>query len=486
MIWSRNDLEQQVEELFAGHRFLVVSNREPYEHVWVKSQIEVRRPPGGVVTGLDPVMRAAGGTWLAVATGNADREVVDEKGRVGVPPGEESYTLRRLWLSKEETDGHYYGVSNEALWPLCHVAYERPVFSVEDWEQYAAVNRKMADAVLEEVGDGQAVVFVQDYHFALLPRLLRSANPGIRVAMFWHIPWPSFEAFRICPHREEIIKGMLGSDLLGFHIRYHCNNFLYTVDNTIETRTDRERTSIHYGGHETLVRSFPISVDFEALSASAEKVGEGERERLRGEFSLAEKIVLSVDRIDYTKGIPERLHAIDRFLEEHPEWIGRVTFFQVGALSRIHIKAYKQVNEVMRSLIEEINWKHAQGSWEPIVLAPRRVPYREITTLYGMADAVIVSSLHDGMNLVAKEFVSCRADGDGVLILSRFTGAARELDGALLVNPYDRGDVAAAIAAALSLAAGDRRRRMKKMREKVRANNIFRWAGKILQELARI
>jgi len=487
MIWTKSDLEALVKRLFSGHRFLVISNRQPYEHVQVGPRIEVRRPPGGVVTGVDPVMRAAGGTWLAVAGGSADRKVVDASGRVKVPPGEESYTLQRIWLTKEEMDGYYYGFSNEALWPLCHVAYHRPVFTVEDWQEYVDVNRKMANAALEVVGDSPAVIFVQDYHLALLPRFVKEARPDIRVAHFWHIPWPNFENFRICPNKEALIEGMLGSDLLGFHIRHHCNNFLYTVDNTIETRTDRERTSIFFRGHETLVRSFPIGVDFDGLGASVEEEPDAAREKLRNEFGVAGKLVLSVDRIDYTKGIPERLLAIDRFLEENPGWHGKVTFLQVGALSRMRIAAYKQINDEVNALVEEVNWKYGQESWQPVVLTRRHVPYHEILTLYRMADAVIVSSLHDGMNLVAKEFISCRRDEDGVLILSRFTGAARELEGgALTINPYDRVELAGAIGEALGMARGKRRRRMRMMREKVSANNIFRWAGKILQELARI
>jgi trehalose 6-phosphate synthase len=486
MIWTRGDLESLVKELFGDHRFLAVSNREPYEHMWVGSRIEARRSPGGVVTGIDPVMKAAGGTWLAVASGGADRQVVDKAGKVRVPPGEESYTLKRLWLSKEEMNGYYYGFANEALWPLCHTAYQRPTFTVEDWQEYVIVNRRMANAALEEVGDSPAVIFVQDYHLALFPRFVKEARPDIRIAHFWHIPWPNYEAFRICPQKEDILEGMLGSDLLGFHIRHHCNNFLYTVDNAIETRTDRERTSIFFGGHETLVRAFPIGVDFDGLGASEENEPEGTRDALKSEFGVRGKLVLSVDRIDYTKGIPERLYAIDRFLEENPRWIGKVTFLQVGALSRMHIGAYKQINDKVNSIVEEVNWKHGGESWKPVVLTRRHVPYHEILTLYRMADVVVVSSLHDGMNLVAKEFVSCRRDEDGVLVLSRFTGAARELEGALRINPYDRGEHAGAIGKALSMTRAGRRRRMKEMREKARANNIFRWAGKILQELARL
>jgi trehalose 6-phosphate synthase len=486
MIWTRSDLEKLVRELFADHHFLVVSNREPFEHIRAKSKIEVRRPPGGVVTGINPVMEAAGGTWISVASGNADREVVDRQGRVKVPPGKESYTLRRVWLTEEETDGYYYGFSNEAIWPLCHVAYQRPTFTTEGWECYVKVNRKLADAVLEETGDDPAVVFVQDYHLALLPRFIKEERPDIRIAHFWHIPWPNHEAFRICPQRRQIVEGLLGSDIIGFHIRHYCNNFLYTVDNTVEARTDRERTSIFYGGHETLVRSFPISVDFDGLAASVQDEGPGDRERLRREFHIRGRLVLSVDRIDYTKGIPERIYAIDRFLEENPRWIGKVTFLQVGALSRVRIPAYKLLNDEINSLIEEVNGKYGEESWKPIVPTRRHVPYEEILTLYRMAGVVVVSSLHDGMNLVAKEFVACRGDEDGVLVISRFTGAARELEGALLINPYDRGNFAESIAEALLMPRARRRRRMRKMREKVRDNNIFRWAGKILQELARV
>ena len=486
MIWTQKDLEGLVRKLFAGHRFLVVSNREPFEHVWNESRVEARRPPGGVVTGINPVMVATGGTWLAVASGSADREVVDGKGRVRVPPGEEAYTLRRVWLSKEELDAYYFGFSNEAIWPLCHVAYQRPTFTVEDWEGDVGGSIPRPTRLIRGFRGDPAVVFVQDYHLALLPRFLKERRPDIRIAHFWHIPWPNHEAFRICPQRRSIIEGLLGSDVLGFHIRHHCNNFLFTVDNTIETRTDRERTSIFYQGHETLVRSFPISVDFDGLDAAVQEEEPGLREVLRRKFDIRERLVLSVDRVDYTKGIPERLHAIDRFLQENPGRAGKVTFLQVTAPSRMHIAAYKRLYEEINSIVEEINWRHGQESWVPIFRTRRHVPYREILTLYRMADVAIVSSLHDGMNLVAKEFVACRHDEDGVLVLSRFTGAARELEGALLINPYDRGNFAENISEALSMPKAQRRRRMRMMREKIRENNIFRWAGKILQELARV
>ncbi|MBU1888115.1 MAG: trehalose-6-phosphate synthase, partial [Candidatus Omnitrophica bacterium] len=396
------------------------------------------------------------------------------------------YTLHRVWLSKEEEDGYYYGFANEALWPLSHIAYTRPQFEELDWRMYETVNRKFADVILKEVGNKKAFVWIQDYHMALLPKFLKEGvGNNIITAHFWHIPWPNPEVFRICPKRKEILEGLLANDLLGFHIRYHCENFIATVEKEIEARIDRERFSVIKGGHETLIRPFPIGVDYEYIEHLAHsKEVEEYKDNLKEEFLLNyDFIMLGLDRIDYTKGIPERLRALDRFLEKNQEYRGKFIFIQMGRISRLHIPLYKNLNDEINALVEEINWKYSHEGWQPILFVRRHLSYPEVMAFCKLADICIVSPLHDGMNLVAKEYVSTRSDDSGVLVLSQFTGSARELDGALMINPYDIEEFADKIKQAISMDKDEARSRMIKMREQVSRNNVYRWAGKILSEL---
>jgi trehalose 6-phosphate synthase len=487
MAWDSGALKKAVREKIGDHKFIVISNREPYIHRHGSKGIVCERPVSGMATALDPVLQACGGTWVAHGSGEADREAADMRGRVAVPPGKFSYTLRRVWLTPEEELGYYYGFSNEALWPLCHIAYTQPVFRQSDWETYRRVNEKFADAVLEEMNSDTGFVFIQDYHFTLLPRILKQRRPDLIVAQFWHIPWPNREAFRICPWGEEILDGLLGNDLLGFHIRYHCQNFLETVDRSIEAKVDSERFSVMRGGRETLVRPFPISIDFFQLEKLGNSAGVLERsEELRREHRLAGKLVgIGIDRMDYIKGIPERLAGVDRFFEKYPDYLGRFTFLQLGPGSRTEIPKYKEHNLAVQNLAAEINRRYGSSSWQPVVLLQAHLPPEEVAACFRLADLCLVSSLHDGMNLVAKEYVAARGDGEGVLVLSRFTGAARELEQAVLVNPYATDELADALKTALEMPPEEKRKRMEKMRETVRENNIYRWAGKIIAELNR-
>lgn len=486
-MWNREGLKELIKQKMADYLFVIVSNREPYVHTFQGEEIKCSMPASGVTMALDPVMQSCGGIWIAHGSGDADKEVVDTHNHIQVPLEESRYTLRRVWLTKEEEAGYYYGFSNEALWPLCHVAYTRPTFKSADWETYKKVNELFGRTVLEEIGDKKAFVFIQDYHFALLSRLIREKNPNCILSQFWHIPWPNPEAFRICPWKEEILHGLLGNDLLGFHIRYHCMNFLETVDRMIEARTDYEKFEIIRGGKSTRVRPFPISIDFdEANSKGQSQEVEIEMRRLRKTLGLGGQIVgLGVDRIDYTKGIPERFRALDLFFEKYPQYKGKVKFIQAGPLSRIHIQQYKDLNEELTRLMVEINFKHERGRWKPIQFHRSNFGKKELMALYRLADFCVVSSLHDGMNLVAKEYVASRADNTGVLILSQFTGAARELESALLVNPYDVDGLAENIRLAIEMPEGEKQKRMGKMREVVQKNNIYRWTGKVLSELLR-
>lgn len=483
-----NGLRDIVLDRIGRGKLVVVSNREPYVHGRDDGNVTWNAPAGGLVTALDPVMRTCGGTWIAHGAGEADREVVDARGHVAVPPDEPRYTLRRIWLSEEEEQGYYYGFSNQALWPLCHVAYIRPRFKIDHWHTYQAVNRKFADAVLEEVGDEPAWVFVQDYHFALLPRMLKKARPDLVVAHFWHIPWPSGELFRVCPWADEIVDGLLGNDLLGFHTQHHCNNFLYTVERTVESIVDKEDFAVQRDGVRTTVRSIPISVDIDALAQQAHAPRtEKLVEKFRRELKLDGQLVgVGVDRVDYTKGIPERMAAIDRFFERFPDYCGRFTFLQVGPASRVEIDEYKGLNDEIDQLAAEINARHGDSDWQPIRVLKANYPSEALTAFYAMADVCIVSSLHDGMNLVAKEFVSARADGEAVLVLSRFTGAARELSDAVQINPYDVDGFSCALREALEMPVEEKQRRMHRMREVVSENTIYDWAANVVNEVGRL
>jgi trehalose 6-phosphate synthase len=433
-------------------------------------------------------MRACSGTWVAHGSGNADREFVDRRDRVRVPPGEESYAIRRVWLTPEEERGYYYGFSNEGLWPLCHLVYTRPVFRVGDWRTYEDVNRRFAAAVCDEADGPDPVVLVQDYHFALAPRLIRERLPRATVISFWHIPWPNSERLGVCPWHRELLEGMLGSSIVGFHTPQHCNNFIDGVDRFLESRIDRERTSVVLGGRETLVRPYPISIDWpNRWAASAPPVSTCRRE-VFAELGLEPDALLGVgvDRLDYTKGIEDRLLAVERLLERFPGFRGKLTFAQLAAPSRTLIPQYEALNGAVEAMASRINARFAEGAWRPIALLRAHHEPPAVFRYLRAADVCYVSSLQDGMNLVAKEFVAAREDERGVLVLSRFTGAARELSEALLVNPYDLEEASAALATALSMPTAEQADRMRAMRAHVSEFNVYRWAGRMLADAARL
>jgi trehalose 6-phosphate synthase len=488
--WTAERLRIFVQGRLGGSRLFAVSNREPYEHFRKPSGVEWAVPASGLVTALEPILRACNGTWIAQATGDADRETVDALDHVRVPPDQPQYTLRRLWLSKEEEQGFYLGFANEGLWPLCHIAHTRPTFRAEDWEYYCSVNRKFADVVLEEIaGEENPVVLVQDYHFALLPRMIKDQRPDARVAIFWHIPWPNPEAFGICPWQKELLDGLLGADLIGFHLQAHCNNFLETVDRALESRIDWEQFSVHRSGQQTLIRPFPISVatDSNGAPARAPELLYLERSTIFQKLGVrASFLGVGVDRIDYTKGLLERFRAVERFLEKHRAYRQEFTFVQIGSPSRTSIKKYHDLTEEVLHEVDRINRRFQTSDWKPIVFLNRQHSHAEIQPYYTAADLCLVSSLHDGMNLVAKEYVASRDDEQGVLILSRFAGAAHELGDALVVNPYDTEEMADAIARALEMSPEERHARMQRMRAIVHERNIYRWAGTLMEELCRI
>lgn len=482
--WNKKTVLDLVKEKLSDYLFVVVSNRQPYIHKFVKANIECVRGPGGVITALDPVMCELKGLWVASGTGEADRLVAKDS-KVKVPPQQERYTLKYVWLTKEENLGFYYGFSNQALWPLMHLVYVRPTIREEDWQVYKKVNKKFAQAVFKEIKDKKAIVFFQDYHLALASLYLKELKPDVVTLLFWHIPWPPYDIFRILPQRVELLKGLLSYDLLGFHIRYFCNNFLEAVTRELESKINREASSVIFQSHTTLVRAYPISVDFEGIS---QKAGDSSVEEiissLRKEFSLlGKKVIVGLDRIDYTKGIIERILGVDRLLELYPSLKEKIVFIQMGEISRIHLSQYKHLNDEINALVEEVNFKHSRRGWKPIIFVRRHLSFSELLAFYRLADVCLVTSLHDGMNLVAKEFVSSRIDERGVLVLSKFTGASRQLKEALIVNPYSQQELALSLHKALFMEETEVKERMKRLRQTVKINNIWKWIGKIIADI---
>lgn len=489
-VWTAERLRVHVKSSLQDKPLFVVANREPLMHVRRGKSVEGIVPASGLVTALEPILRACHGTWVAHGAGDADRETVDGHDRLFLPPDEPQYALRRVWLSSSEEEGYYYGFSNEGLWPLCHIAHTRPIFRARDWGYYQEVNQKFAQAVLEEMARTQEpALLVQDYHFALLPRLVKEKRPDARVAIFWHIPWPNPEAFGICPWQRELLDGLLGADLVGFHIQSHCNNFLETVDSALECRIDWERFAVNRREHLTLVRPLPISVAVPETPARPASPGSLylQRAALFKQLGVqATFLGVGVDRVDYTKGILERFRGLERLFEKYPTYQRQFTFVQVGAPSRTSIKRYHDLLGEVEAEAERINGRFQDATWKPIILLKRHHSHREIEPFYKAADLCMVTSLHDGMNLVAKEFVASREDEAGALILSRFTGACRELRDALIVNPYDTEQLAETIREALEIDPEERKARMQRMRHVVKENNVFRWAGNLITELSRI
>jgi trehalose 6-phosphate synthase len=521
-LWTADRLAVHVRERLGSDRLLVVSNREPYMHVRHGRDTECIVPPSGLVTAIEPILHACDGTWIAHGSGSEDALFVDDHDRLRVPPDERHYTLRRVWLSPEDEASYYEGFCNEGLWPLCHIAHTRPIFRASDWNSYKAVNSKFGEVLFEEMrGMNHPVVFVQDYHFALLPRIIKHVRPDARVAIFWHIPWPNAETFGICPWQAELIDGLLGADVIGFHLQAHCNNFLQTVDRVLEARTDWEHFSVRRNGHQSVVRPYPISVAWDEHKNIAQPFLSGDVDTGEGNVRPAKisdcttkehmgvvalvgksansigllhrelgiegkQLLLGVDRLDYTKGIVERLLAIELLFQKYPRYLEQIVFLQIASPSRTRISSYAGLRVQVKETVERINRRYESLYWKPIILIERQCSHDEVERFYRAADLCLVTSLHDGMNLVAKEYLAARHDGDGVLVLSRFTGAARELKDALLINPYDTEQVSEAIHAGLRMNPAERRLRMQRMRQQVKEHNVYYWASTILTDLCAV
>jgi trehalose 6-phosphate synthase len=486
--WSAATLFEFVKEHLPSEQLITVSYRQPYSHDKTAKGIEWTTPASGLVTAIEPIMKACKGTWVAVATSEADRLVADEQGGIMVPPDHPSYRLKRIWLDDAETRGFYAGFANEGIWPLCTIAYVKPHFRTSDWEIYQSVNRKFADAILAEVKSPAPIIFIQDYHFGLLAKLIRDRLPNALIIFFWHIPWPNSEAFGILPWRAEFLDGMLAADIIGFHTQYFCNNFLDCVDTYVEALIDREHDTIRRGNDFCMVRPYPISIappDFDEMAVpDMDSCRQQLMKRLKIDPAL--KIVLGVERLDYVKGIPERFRAFDIMLERNPEWREKVSFVQVASPSRLMVPAYANIDEEISKIAEQINAKYGTDKWKPIHLLKQNFGQPDVYKFYRAADICVVSSLHDGMNLVAKEFIAAREDERGVLILSQFAGSSRELIDALIVNPYDEEGLSQNLLRALTMNEEEQTTRMKSMREQVRTHNVFAWAAEILGDASNL
>lgn len=467
----------------SGGRLVVIANREPYSHEWkAGGMVAVERPASGLVTGIEPILRACGGTWIAHASGSADRVYADRMGRLSVPPNAPEYTLRRLWIEENEYERYYSGFANEGLWPLCHTAHTQPAFRAADWTSYQAVNERFAAAGVEE-GRSDGMLLIQDYHFALVPRLVREQAPHVVTSLFWHIPWPNPEVVGICPWKEALLDGMLGADIVGFHTRQFCLNFLESAQRYLECRVSFEEMSVTYGGHCTRVRPYPISVEW-PYPAESRATGALLRESLG--IPESAHVSVGVDRADYTKGLLERVSAVEQLLEENPPLLGRYVLVQLASPTRTRIRKYQQLADDLQQAVDRVNTRFGTTSWQPILLQMRTFPPEEVRKYYAVADSALVTPLHDGMNLVAKEYVAACEDGDGALVLSIFAGAARELDGALLVNPYDTQQVAQTILRAVGMPLAERRARMQRMREQIASHSIYDWSEKLLMDMREV
>jgi trehalose 6-phosphate synthase len=487
--WTPQALQQVVRDHLDSAQVIIVSNREPYIHNFdAQGRAVVQVPASGMVTALEPIMRACSGVWVAHGAGTADRETVDRYDQIRVPPDDPTYTLRRVWLTREQELGYYYGFSNEGLWPLCHLAYVRPAFRATDWQAYEDVNAKFADVVAAEANNGSPLILIQDFHFALLPHLIRRRIPKATIALFWHIPWPNAETFGVCPWKREMLMHMLSADILGFHTRYHCQNFLDTLDRFVECQIDREHMTVTLQGHVCRVAPYPISIEWPPRWLAQLPDVASCRRVIRERFNLAEDVVigLGVERWDFTKGILERFQALETLLDKNPRQRGKICLLQIAAPSRGQLPAYQALQQQTYDEVKRINAKFAAGDWKPIVLIDEHQEPLRVFELYRAVDFCLVNSLHDGMNLVAKEFVAARDDEDGVLILSTFAGASRELPEAVLINPFDVTETAAAMEIAMSMGRDERRTRMSLMRRTVKENNVYRWAGRMLMDAARI
>ncbi|GBE00255.1 trehalose-phosphate synthase [bacterium BMS3Abin07] len=479
------DLSNFINEIYAGRKLVIISNREPYIHKKTVLGIKTERPAGGLTSAMDNVLKTVGGIWIAWGSGSADRESVDRGNCVRVPPENPSYTIKRVWLTKNLVDNYYHGYSNQVLWPLCHTALNRVYFRRRFWEGYVKANFHFADAALEEISD-DSIVWVHDYHLCLVPKLLKEKKPDITVAHFWHIPWPDWSAFRACPRSLHILEGLLGNDIIGFQLPLFVDNFMDCVNRCLDADIDADKRTVTYRGHTTILKAFPISVDFENFN-SMSLAGKTVRKikKLRNIYDLPELVGIGVDRLEYTKGLIKRLQALNLFFEKYEKHRGNFTFIQIAVPTRMK-EPYISYRKTVEEMIHRINNRYSTDRWRPVIYIDKKIDHKDLVAYYRMADISIISSIYDGMNLVAKEFVASQVDEKGILILSELAGAADELEGAILVNPYDTENFCDSINISLKMPAEEKINRMKTLRRQVRDNDIHKWIADILYDIAAI
>ncbi len=483
--WTAERLKEFIKAYLKDRKIFIVTHREPYIHRHYKNEIHYYEVASGAITALKAVMEACGGTWLAQGSGDADRETVDKNDKIAVPPDEPKYTLKRIWLNEKEEKG-FYSFSAEALYPLSLITHTRPIFRKEDWVEYKKVNGKYVATLLAEIKDvSQPLIFVQDYHFTLLSKMIKASRPDAQVVLFWHTPWPNAEFFSICPWRKEIIEGMLGADIIGFNTQQFCNNFIDTVGKEVESLVDIDRFAVTRDEHTSYVKTFPISIAF-TNSDNVAELNSPSREALERLNIKTEYFGLGVDRLDYTKGIEERFKGVEVFFDTHPDYLGRFTFLQIASPNREIFQKYRDYADIITKEAERINKKFGTKDWQPIVLEKVQYKLEDIVPLYRLTNLCLITSLHDSMNLVAKEFVAARNDVGGVLILSQFTGASRDLKGSIVINPYSPEQIAEAIHSALIMSPTEQRRRMKGMRNSIKNYNVYRWAAEIFKALTEL
>lgn len=484
--WTAERLKQFTKDLLKNRTIIAVSNLEPYIHTKAGNSTTYHVPASGLITAIEPIMQACGGIWIAQGSGNADKLVVDEHDKMQVPPEEPKYTLKRIWLTEKEIKGFSYGLSDQAMYPLFHMAHTRPTFNENDWDEYNHVNEKFAASILAEIKHlKKPVIFIQDFQFTLLPRMIKEKRPDATIGLFWHIPWVSAESFSICPWKKEIVDGMLGADLIGFHTQLYCNNFIDTVGHELEALINYEQFTITRNAHVSLIKPFPISIAFYQEEKTEIKYKETpEGEALLKSLGIHTKYIgIGVDRLDYIKGILDRFTGIEIFFELYPSMKEQLTFIQVSSPSETTSKKYLDFVNTVEKEVERINAKLKTKNWKPIIFMPKHHSHKELVEYYKIADFCLVTSLHDGMNLVCKEYVASRDDEKGVLILSQFAGAAKELKDALVINPYNGKQTAEAIHTALEMPFTEQTKRMRKMRAVVKNYNIYRWSAEFLKTL---
>ncbi|HET9440784.1 MAG TPA: trehalose-6-phosphate synthase [Longimicrobiales bacterium] len=464
-------------EALPNRRFVVVSNREPYEHVYDDrgGGIDVRRPAGGLTSALDPILQATEGIWIAWGSGDADFDVADEAGRVRVPPETERYTLHRVRLDQRDIEEYYLGYSNQVLWPLCHYRPALTRIRARHWARYEAVNRRFAEAAAQDIGEQPAAVWFQDYHLARAPMTMRDRARNATLAQFWHIPFPSPEIFRIATRAPLILEGLLANDLLGFHLPSYVANFLRSVHQELGLPIDFERRCVQLPTHTCWVRALPISIDIDEYRRAATVPDAQPRmRRLRERFAPNQEVLgIGVDRMDYSKGLEEKLKALDFLWDRYPEWRENFTFVQVAVPSRTDIEAYDQLSDKVERMAWSINERYRTEQWTPVHLLKESLPAERLALLYRTADICVISSLQDGMNLVAKEFVTSQVDKHGVLMLSKFAGAVEEMVGCVEINPYDPEDLADHLHETLRMPPMERITRMTQLQNSMRS--IYDW-----------